>query len=95
MTNFGSETWFGKSSQDVPLLGLDEFSDEVFASYTGPEDGLGFVFRDTSKKNMYMFNDLHVKYVESYCRCTTITQAGYSKDKSVNDQFYFVEMLLK
>lgn len=57
MTNFGSETWFGKSSEDVPLLSLDEFSDEVFASYTGPEDGLGFVFRDTSKKNMYMFND--------------------------------------
>lgn len=56
MTNFGSETWFGKSSEDVPLLSLDEFSDEVFASYTGPEDGLGFVFRDTSKKNVYMFN---------------------------------------
>lgn len=52
MTNFGSETWFGKSSEDVPLLSLDEFSDEVFASYTGPEDGLGFVFRDTSSNRI-------------------------------------------
>lgn len=49
MTNFGNETWFGKSPEDVPLLSLDDFSDEVFASYTGPEDGLGFVFRDSSK----------------------------------------------
>ncbi|XP_061179503.1 uncharacterized protein LOC133188134 [Saccostrea echinata] len=48
MTDFGSETWFGKTPEDVPLLGLDQFSDEVFASYTGPEDGLGFVFRDSS-----------------------------------------------
>lgn len=67
MTNFGSETWFGKSSEDVPLLSLDEFSDEVFASYTGPEDGLGFVFRDTSKKNMYMFNDFFFFFTCEVC----------------------------
>lgn len=72
MINFGSEIWFGKLLEDVLLLSLDEFSDEVFVSYIGFEDGFGFVFRDISKKNMYMFNDLYVKYVESYCRCIII-----------------------
>lgn len=57
MINFGSEIWFGKLLEDVLLLSLDEFSDEVFVSYIGFEDGFGFVFRDISKKNMYMFND--------------------------------------
>lgn len=60
MINFGSEIWFGKLLEDVLLLSLDEFSDEVFVSYIGFEDGFGFVFRDISKKNMYMFNDFFV-----------------------------------
>lgn len=73
MTDFGSETWYGKTPESVPLLGLDQFSDEVFASYTGPEDGLGFVFRDSSKSHLVLSSILVLQvFMATILCCLTL-----------------------
>ncbi|KAK3607944.1 hypothetical protein CHS0354_006539 [Potamilus streckersoni] len=40
---FGTEVFCGKSVEDVPLVELGALSDDIFASYSGPDGGLVFV----------------------------------------------------
>lgn len=39
-TKFDTEIWHGRTPGEVPLVRLDEFSEELFASYSGPDLGL-------------------------------------------------------
>lgn len=40
--HFGSEVYTSQRSDDLPLVELAPLSDEIFASYSGPDDGLAF-----------------------------------------------------
>ncbi|KAK3105804.1 hypothetical protein FSP39_006089 [Pinctada imbricata] len=64
--DFGCETWSGKSADDLPLVGLDPFSDEVFASYTGPEDGLAYTLRSGEKNGNFTNSNLEAAGVRNW-----------------------------
>lgn len=51
MARFGNETFSGKCSDDLPLLDIGHLSDEVFASYTGPDSGLTFAITNEENGN--------------------------------------------
>ena len=39
----GTEVWFGREPKDLPYRKLASLDAEIFASYTGPDDGLCLV----------------------------------------------------
>ncbi|XP_045208159.2 PP2C-like domain-containing protein CG9801 [Mercenaria mercenaria] len=49
--HFGSEVYSSQHGDDLPLVELAPLSDEIFASYSGPDDGLAFGLDNRAKNS--------------------------------------------
>ncbi|KAL5009870.1 hypothetical protein ScPMuIL_012175 [Solemya velum] len=68
MEQYGMEIWSGDTPEDLPKLELGSASDEVFASYTGPDNGLAFACDDSNGNEPPSLSDVEIAGVKKWNR---------------------------
>ena len=52
---FGAEIYSSQKVDDLPFVELAPLSDEVFASYTGPDNGLAYALDNRENGKDFLF----------------------------------------
>ena len=61
--HFGPEIFSSQSLDDLPFVELGNLSDEVFASYSGPEDGLAYAVGSSENGKLKNVKNLLLLYL--------------------------------
>ena len=54
--HFGPEVYSSQTLDDLPFVEIGSLSDEVFASYSGPDDGLAYALDNKENGKLLILN---------------------------------------